>query len=461
MKATLKALPPLISRSDIYRQQKTPAANASAAGVFYYHLLFYAQLFFKPVLSVDKALNDEGHNIVSGCIDHGRRRIHQIAQSYGNGIGDGKLIGEEYGAEHKLAYTAAAGYAGHGNGGEHRNDYCKYGLAGAKVHAENAKEEGHLDDGGHCAAVHVHGGTHGYDHVADFLGYAAVLRGLHVRGYGGNRGTCAEGHRSGTENVLEHDFQALFAAAKVGIYGEENYAVGKTHEVIDEKSAAVVADKVRAICGHQICKEAEETDGCIIGDYLHHVHYAVIKVIEKLCHHGVRAAGHLNAEAEKYGENYERQHGSAGKKLIEVGLCEEVDYHIRKAKGLPYLALSYGIAAFDQGEYTHYYVHEYGGYGGGDKECKQRYTHYFAGALGAFHVCNSGSNGAKDHGYHNAEHEVYEYCAQRFKAGGLRPYPTCDAAANDGNHHADYEPVVFQKAFHLAPSFHRCVLHIF
>ena len=66
------------------------------------------QLLLKPILAVNIAGDDEGDDVVTGGIDHGCRGIDQIAQSKRYGIGNGKIVGEEDRAEHKLAGSAAA-----------------------------------------------------------------------------------------------------------------------------------------------------------------------------------------------------------------------------------------------------------------------------------------------------------------------------------------------------------------
>ena len=227
---------------------------------FFVLLKLGINLLSQPVLAVYEAGNDVADHIVAGGVDHGGRGIHQVAQGNGDGVSDGHLVGEEDGAQHQLAGTAAAGDAGHGNGGEDGHDDGEDCLTGAEVLAEDAEQEGDLDDGGHGGAVHVHGGAQGQDDVGDVLADAGLFRSFHVGGDGGNGGAGAEGNGCGLEQVLEHHLGAALAAAEAGIDGEEDEHVSKAQYVVDDQGAAVVADQLGAIGSDQVSEETEETD---------------------------------------------------------------------------------------------------------------------------------------------------------------------------------------------------------
>ena len=50
----------------------------------------FCKLLLEPILAVDKALNDEGNNIVAGCVYHCCRGIDEVADSQRDGEGDRK-----------------------------------------------------------------------------------------------------------------------------------------------------------------------------------------------------------------------------------------------------------------------------------------------------------------------------------------------------------------------------------
>lgn len=76
----------------------------------------------QPILAVREAGDDEGHHIVAGGVDHGGGRIDQVADGDQDGERQLDLVGEEDGADDVLADVAAAGDAGHTDGGQHRHE---------------------------------------------------------------------------------------------------------------------------------------------------------------------------------------------------------------------------------------------------------------------------------------------------------------------------------------------------
>ena len=403
----------------------------------------------QPVLAVHIAGDDEGHHVVAGGVDHGGRGIDQVADGQGDGVGDGQLVGEEDGADHQLARAAAAGDAAHGHGGEHRHDDGQNGLIRGEIHTEHAEQERHLDDGGHGRAVHVHGGAQGQDDVADILADARLLRHLHVGGDGGHAGASAEGHRRRAEQLGEHDLRAARAAAEPGIQREEDEHIGEAHNIIDDKGAAVVADKGRAVGGHQAGEEAEEADGRVVGDQLDGLHDAVGDVLQELGRLGLRAAVHLNAEAEQHRRHDQGQDGPAAEQLRKVGLGKEVDDHVAEAQGLADLTLHDGVAAVHQGKDAADNIHQHAGDGGGDQKGGDGHTHDLAGTLHALHVGDGRGDGAEHHRHDHAEHHVDEQCAQKFDlAAEARGERAHQAAGHDACEHTQDKPVVLQEILH-------------
>ena len=295
--------------------------------------------------------------------------------------------------------------------------------------------------------------------VRDILADAGFFRGFHVGGDGGNGGTGAEGNGCGFEQVLEHDLSAAPAAAKTGVNGEEGEHVHEAQHVVDDQGAAVVANQLRTVGGNQGSEETEKADGRIVGNDLDHIHDAAGHIGQQLGGHGFLATGHLDAEAAENGEDDQGQNCPAAPQFGEVRLGEEVDDHIRKAKGGTHFALGHLILALDQGEDPGDDVHDQRGDTGGDTEGNHSNTHDLAGLFHGVHVGNGGGDGAEYHGDHDTEHQIDEYGTQRFQNGGTGVNDhitrldhgedgTGDAAGNDTGEHHDDEAVVFQKLFH-------------
>ena len=410
--------------------------------------LLVTQLFLQPVLAGDETLNNIADNIVAGSIDHGCGGIHQVAQGNGDGVSDGHLVGEEDGAQHQLTGTAAAGDTGHGNGGEHSYDDSQDGFTGAEVLAEDTEQERDLDNSGHCTAVHVHGSTQGQDNVGDILRDAGFFSSFHIGGDSSNRGASAEGNSSGLEQLAEHDLCSTLAAAKAGIDGEEHEHVSEAQHVVDDQRAAVVADQLGTVGSDQISKEAEEADGCVVGDQLDNLHDALGQVSQQLCGHGLLAASHLDAEAAQNCEDDQRQDCPAAPQLNEVRLGEEVDDHISKAQGLTNFTGGCFVLTLNQGEDTANNVHEERGDAGSYQEGSNGGAHDLTGFLGAVHVSNRGSDGTENHGDNDTEHQVNEHSAQGLQAGCAGPNSTGNAAGNDAQQHKENKRIVFQEIFH-------------
>ena len=132
--------------------------------------------------------------------------------------------------------------------------------------------------------------------------------------------------------LMEHDLRRALSAAEAGVDRGEDEHINKTQNIIDRKRAAIIADEVRAVVGDEIREEAEEADGRVIGDNLERLHDAVRDVLEQLRGLRLRAARHLDAEAEQDRRDDERQNGPAAEQFGKIGLRKEVDNHVGHAQ---------------------------------------------------------------------------------------------------------------------------------
>ena len=298
----------------------------------------------------------------------------------------------------------------------------------------------------------MHRRAEGEDDVRDVLVDAGLLSDLHVRGDRRNGGAGAERHRRRAEEFGEHDLRRALASAEAGVDREEDEHVREAHQIVDDESAAVVADQLGTVRRDEVGEEAEETDGRIVGDELDGLHDAIRQILEDLGGLCLRAAGHLDAEAEQHGRHNQGQNRAAAQQFRKVGLGEEVDDHILPAERVADLTLADGVLAADEREDAADDVHQYARDGGGDKERRDRGTHDLTGALHVLHVGDSGANGAEHHRHHDAEHHIDKEGSEElnFQAES-GPDTAHDAAKHDTRQHADDKPVVFQK-FHVISS---------
>ena len=283
-------------------------------------------------------------------------------------------------------------------------------------------------------------------------GDSGALGDLHVGGNGRHGGAGAKGHCRRAEQLGEHQLCAALAAAEPGVEGEEDEHVGKAHDVIDDERAAIILYQLRTVYRHQIGKEAEETDGSVVGDDLHRFHDAVGDVLQQLGGPGLGTAGHLDAEAKQDSRHDQGQNGPAAQQLGKVGLGKEIDDHIAEAQRLADLALHNGILAVHQRDQTADDVSQHTGDGGGDQEGRYGDAHDLAGPLDAFHVGDGGGDGAEYHRHHHAEHQIDEQRAQEFDLSAeARRQPTHKAAGHDAGQHTQDKPIIFQKFLHVSP----------
>ena len=298
----------------------------------------------------------------------------------------------------------------------------------------------------------MHGGAHGQHDVRHVLADARLLRHLHIGGDGGHRRAGAEGHRRRAEQLGEHDLRAALAAAEPGIEGEEHEHISKAHNIVNNEGTAVILHQLRAVGGHQIGEEPEKADGCVVGDELHGLHDAARDVLQqprRLC---LRAAVHLDAEAEQHRRHDQRQDGAATQQLREVRLGKEVHDHVAEAQRLADLTLHDGVVSVHQREDAADDIHQHTGDGGGSEKRDDGHAHDLTRPLHALHVGDGGGNGAEYHGHHHAEHHIDEQRAQEFdlaaKGRGERAHQT--AGHNAGEHTQD-KPVVLQEFLHSSP----------
>ena len=120
--------------------------------------------------------------------------------------------------------------------------------------------------------------------------------------------------------------------------------------------------------GDEIREEAEEADGRVIGDDLERLHDAVRDVLKQLRGLRLRAARHLDAEAEQNRCDDERQNGPAAEQFSKVGLREEVDDHVGHAQRAANLTFNQLIFTHDRRNEPHRHIHDNGGDRGSHKE---------------------------------------------------------------------------------------------
>ena len=298
----------------------------------------------------------------------------------------------------------------------------------------------------------MHGGAQRQHDVGHIFADAGFLRHFHVGGNGRHGGAGAKGHRCRAKQLGEHQLCAALTAAEPGIEGEEDEQVGKAHDVIDDKRAAVILYQLRAVHRYQIGKEAEETDGSVVGDDLHCFHDAVGDVLQQLGGPGLGTTGHLDAEAKQDGRHDQGQNGPAAQQFTEVRLGKEVDDHIAEAQHFADLALHNGILAVHQRDKTADDVGQHTGDSGSDQEGRYGDAHDLAGPLDTFHVGDGGGDGAEHHGHHHAEHQIDEQRAQEFDLSAeARRQPAYETAGHNAAQHAQDKPVIFQKFLHVSP----------
>ena len=254
----------------------------------------------------------------------------------------------------------------------------------------------------------MHGGAHGQHDVRDVLADTGLLRDFHVRRDGRNRRAGTERHRCRAKQLGEHDLCAALAAAELSVDREEDEHVHEAHDVVDDERAAVVRDELRAVGGDQIGKEAEEADGGVVGDELYGLHDAARDILEQLRGLRLGAAVHLDAEAEQYRRDDQRQDGLAAQQLHKVRLGKEVDDHVAEAQRIADLALRDGVVPIHEREDAADDVHQDTGDGRSDQERCDGHTHDLAGAFDALHIGDGGGNGAEHHRHDHAEHHVDE-----------------------------------------------------
>ena len=303
----------------------------------------------------------------------------------------------------------------------------------------------------------MHGGAHGQYDVRDILADAGLIGNFHVRRDGRNGRAGTERHRRRAEQLGEHDLCAALAAAELGVDREEDEHVHEAHDVVDDERATVVRDKFRTVGGDQIGKEAEETDGRIVGNELHGLHDAARDILEQLRGLRLGAAVHLNAEAEQHRRDDQRQDGLAAQQLHEVRLGKEVDDHVAEAQRIADLAFRDGVVTIHEREDAADDVHDDTSDSGSDQERCDGHTHDLAGAFHALHIGDGGGDGAEHHRHDHAEHHIDEQRAQEFdlaaEGRGERAHQT---AGHDAGDHEDQESVSLEERLGTVCLGHKC-----
>lgn len=97
--------------------------------------------------------------------------------------------------------------------------------------------------------------------IVDVAGNVDGFTGLHIgrkRGAGTESSKCGDGR---LENVLQHDLDALFAVGKERIQWEEHDGVNDAQRIVDQHTAAVIAQQLRAELADEVCEVSTQTNG--------------------------------------------------------------------------------------------------------------------------------------------------------------------------------------------------------
>ena len=240
--------------------------------------------------------------------------------------------------------------------------------------------------------------------------------------------------------MLKHHAHGALTAPEVGIDGKEDEHIGEADHIIHDDGCGVVGDEILAVGSNQAGKEAEETDGRVVGDDLDGLEDAVGDILQKLCRHGLGTAGHLHAEAKEDGRHNQRQDGPAAQQFIEVGLGEEVHDQVGQSQAGGLLRLELGSDREDR-QKAHDDIHDQSSDGGSAQEGDDGGAQQFAGALDVLHVGDGGGDGEEHHGHHHAEHHVHEQRSQGLQLSRVGPYGAHDAAGHDTDEHQNQKTI--------------------
>ena len=247
--------------------------------------------------------------------------------------------------------------------------------------------------------------------------------------------------------MLEHLLCAAFSAAKSSVEREENRRIDKTEHIINHKRSGVIADELRPVIGHQIGKEPEKTDRCVISDDLDGLHRAFAQARQKPCNRRFRAARPLHRKAEDHRRHNQRQHRLAAPQRRKIRNGEKIDDHFSEGYRCRF-CLRRVITACHQRHKAANRVHHHRCDGCCDQKSRHRHAHDLARAAHALHVGDGRRNRAEHHRHHDAEHQVDKDCSDRLQAGCARPDRTHRAARHDGCQHSQDKPIPFYKSLH-------------
>ena len=299
--------------------------------------LFGGRGLVQPLLALHQAGDQHGGDGVAGGVQAGGGGVEQEAQGGDDGEGLGGEV--EHGDDQHLAHQAASGGAGEDEGGQDsHHDGHAIGARAGEVHAEHAVEESDLGDGAEYGAVHVHGAAHGQHQIADVLGHADAVTGLLVHGDGGGGGLGGKGGDGGAQDVFDHGRHTVPAAGQEGVEGEEDHPIEGAQGVVDQHGAAVVADDLGAVGGHQVGEVGAQADWGHQHDDAHELHDDVVQVGQQPAHGALLAAAGGDAEAEEDGEDDEGQHVGLVPQVGEVGHGEGADQQLAGGLCLAHLA---------------------------------------------------------------------------------------------------------------------------
>ena len=291
-------------------------------------ILFCRQLLLEPILAVDKTRDNERHHIVACGVDHGRRRVDQIADGNENRERNLHLRREEDRADDVLADVAAAGHAGHADRGQNRHQNDRDQTLKAHILPEHAEYKRDFQHARETRAVHVHRRAKGKHHVGYVLGDAGGFRLFHVGRNRRDGRAGAKRHNSGLYHMAEHNLCRALAAAKPCKKRKRRKDIYKAQRIIHQQRASIRFRDLRTVAGDEISKNCEKGNGGIVGHDLDKLQHDVRQVFQELCDQRLAAAVEVDGKAKEDREHDQRQHRTAAEQTHKVRGCEEIDDHV-------------------------------------------------------------------------------------------------------------------------------------
>ena len=186
------------------------------------------------------------------------------------------------------------------------------------------------------------------------------------------------------------------------------------------------------------------SDGGVVHEVLHHLEHRVGEYADAASDGAPALAERLEAEAEEYREEDERQHRVARKQLDEVVGRDGLDYLVGRAERLNFARrLHFNVDALRRREERD----QQRRYRARDREDEDERLHNLAEALHRRHRGDGAANRREDERDDDHEHRVDEEVAERLEDEGPLAHHGADyAAERDGSEQDDREAVRLEYA---------------